>query len=151
MARDYNPAEDMLDYGAWVDASGGVGFSFVDYVHAQVLQGNITTDILGAVVGWLWPEFVDVDGSIILASQIYKFKGFKSQGLPVDEIEYWSNLTNIDGVLLGMPNTFSLHLATVIKDMWRSKLHNDFPDRKFVVEVVEVREQNELNVTFRGK
>ena len=34
--------------------------------HAQVLKRRVTPDTLGAIVGWLWPVFVEVDGLIIL-------------------------------------------------------------------------------------
>ncbi|MEE7559426.1 hypothetical protein HH299_06665 [Xanthomonas sp. Kuri4-2] len=139
----------MPDYANWVLAADAGTFGFVDYVHAQVLRGGITADVLGAIVGWLWPEFVEEDGSIILASSTDKFLRLKSQGLPDIEIEYWCNFTNIDGILPGLPVSFGAYLAGVIRDMWCAKLHNDFPGKKFVVEVVELLEQNEFSVTFR--
>lgn len=150
MAKEYSPIEDMPDYARWVEAADAGTFSFVDYVHAQVLQGAITPDILGAIVGWLWPTFVEANGSIILASRADKFLELKSQGLPDDEIEYWCNFTNIDGVLPDMPVSFSVYLANVVRDMWCAKLQSNFPSKKFTVEIVELREQNELSVTFRS-
>jgi hypothetical protein len=137
----------MPDYAAW--AAAGKGFGFLDYIHAQALQGRVTPDILGAIVGWLWPVFVEVDGLIILASEVRKLDSLRSQGLPGGEIEYWCNFTNIDGALPGMPVEFTAHLAGVISDMWRVKLQDQFPARAFSVEVIEFREQDELSVTFR--
>lgn len=148
MMKDYSPTEDMPDYARWVASAVGE-FDYSDYLHAQVLQGRITSDVIGAIIGWLWPAFVEVDGLIILAAKTEKLRGLRSQGLPGEEVEYWCNFTNIDGALPGMPVEFTAYVARVIGDMWRMKLQAQFPSQAFSVEVIELREQNELSVTFR--
>lgn len=147
MFEQYKPTEDMPDYLAWARAANGA-FGFSDYVHAQVLNGNLTADSLGAIVGWLWPSFVEVDGLIVLASNIDKLVELKSQGGSTDELEYWCNFTNVDGILPGMPNTFSVYVAKTIRDMWSAKLERDFPSLRFAIEIVELRDLSEISVTF---
>lgn len=147
MIEQYKPTEDMPDYLAWARAANGA-FGFSDYVHAQVLHGNLTADSLGAIVGWLWPSFMEVDGLIILASSIDKLTNLKLQGESIDALEYWCNFTNVDGILSGMPAAFSVYVANTIRDMWTAKLAREFPSLRFAVEIVELRDLNEISVTF---
>ena len=148
MMKDYSPTDDMPDFTEWRTSAGGQ-FEYSDYIQAQVVRGKITADVLGAIVGWFWPDFIEIDGLTILASKVDKLSDLRSQGLPDEEVEYWCNFTNIDGVLPGLSVPFTAYLAGVVGDMWRVKLHEQFPTKTFAVEVVEVQEHNELSVTFR--
>ncbi|MCW6028081.1 hypothetical protein K4043_08640 [Stenotrophomonas sp. SRS1] len=148
MVEDYSMVEDMPDFAQWVDANAGA-FDFSDYIHAQVVQGRMTTDVLGALVGWLWPQLLEVGGLIVLASEKDKLPLLKSQDLSDGEVEYWCNFTNIDGMLPGVPVSFTGHLAHIVHDMWSAKLQGEFPSKQFKVSVVESRDQNELSVTFQ--
>ena len=79
----------MPDFTKWASASGSSAFGPADYIHAQVLRGCLSPDMVGAIVQWLWPAFATHDGAVIVSGAEEKYRNLVQQGLPPEEAEYW--------------------------------------------------------------
>lgn len=144
----YDPVSDMPDFKSWANASGSSAFGPADYIHAQVLRGSLSPDMVGAIVQWLWPTFATLNGSVIVQGSEERYRNLVEQGLPPEEAEYWCNFLNIDGMLPGFPLLFTLHVAGVVKEAWQSKLNSEFPGTPCLVQLINEPGATEVSVTF---
>jgi hypothetical protein len=147
VADRYDPTEHMSDFKRWVD-SNDKSFDVADYIHAQMLHGTLTGDALMAVVLWVWPSFVDVDGFVVLSSRRDSVGSLVSQGVTGTEVEYWANHLNVDGVLPGLEISLSKHVGGILRDAWEAKLASQFPLLTFKVVLLDEECGPEVSVTF---
>ncbi len=92
------------------------------------------------------PEFVEIDGLILREGGIPEnlediIARFKQEGRPLASIEYLYNHIHLDDFCLNdpdyndIPQEVVVSIAREIETMWRRKLADLFPDKKFVVGV----------------
>jgi hypothetical protein len=144
----YDPTSDMPDFVEWVSASGSGSFGPADYIHAQVLRGALSADMVGAIILWFWPTFTTHEGAVILMGTEEKYRSFLEQGMAPREGEYWCNFLNIDGMLPGYSVAFTSYVAEAVQNAWQSKLDSNFPELPYRVHLVNGPDSGEVSVTF---
>ena len=88
----------------------------------------------------LWPEFVERDGCIFLASKELSYQGYLSK-TQCDKKTAEATTNHIHVLhLFGteLPTReLVLYVGRLLKEVWQVKLQRDFPDRKFTVSFPE--------------
>ncbi len=143
----------LKDYEKWKIANQEGEFSIFDYVHAVLPTGAAGVDLLIAIARMTWPQFLEIDGLVLLAEQCsaHKLAQFRRQGLADADIEFWTNLLSVDGMLAASDAADRNHeeeLASILVAAWRAKLHAEFPTRSFFVRVVRDEDAGDICVVF---
>jgi hypothetical protein len=95
-----------------------------------------------AYAALFWPDFIEVDGCILLGTTVPEtYKDWKAE-YPDDpsRIEAVLNHRHVFDLFSGSEQPSSelvRQLGRILKDMWSTKLRRDFPDREFVVSFPE--------------
>jgi hypothetical protein len=107
-----------------------------------------------------WPEFVEVDGMVFLKESMESEddrrrlkEAIERYGGDRKQVEQSFNRVEVEDLFTPRADDASDEdyevLVRRIAEMWRSKLRQQFPDRRFVVEVLaEVPTTDELSVMF---
>jgi hypothetical protein len=137
----------------WKAANVERTFGWVDYAHSVLKEHQVPGDFAIAMAQLLWPEFIEVEGSVFLAEQYSSGKALRleGQGFKGAELEYWMNLFSVDGFLDGVDSATEEdeeQLATLLVKTWQAKLRADFPLRSFRVLAVRDDEAGDLCVTL---
>ncbi len=140
-------------YQQWREANPQGSFSWFDFAHCVMRDGEIGGDLAIALARLIWPEFIEIDSLVFLAEQYSEDRAssLRNQAIVGHHLEYWMNLFSVDGFFSGVdgtPEETQEHLAKILVDAWRAKLTTDFPSRKFVVEIVRDDDVGDLCVVF---
>lgn len=122
------------------DLEGG-GFSLSDFAYAR---GNVLDALV--YVSVIWPRFVELMDMVFREVDVETEEDRSRVRAALDryatrsEVERSFNWVDV-GVLFAPKNFGSTseedrQLAEILRDIWRAKLHQDFPDRAFTSEVV---------------
>ncbi len=96
------------------------------------------------LIDWLWPEFVEVDGLVLRKKAMPKdwneyLRQASEKDLPSRNIEYLINHLHVSDIFWNDPDRQNISgdvyafLANTMADMWRSRLTELFPHKKFSV------------------
>ena len=134
------------------------GFNTFDFVYKY---GSPVSALLHSAI--FWPELMELDGMVFLASEIetdneklnvrkalMKNKGDRTKVEKIFnliEVEYlFSNQSE------NIPWDKITELAQRLARMWKARLHEGFPSREFVVNVIEEdSEEHDLAIVFWQK
>jgi hypothetical protein len=132
------------------------GFDAFDLIH------KFTSPMMALLFAELfWPEFVEIDNMVFLATTFEDtsdlkrlnnaVKHYQGDLRKVEESFNTVEVPSLFGARMGdTTNSEDLLLAEILAAMWRARLSEKFPDRKFVVEVIGPAETgNEVAVLFR--
>lgn len=141
-------SKNLKDYLKWKNVNGG-SFSLFDYLHGVLSTKNLHPDCIIALLELIHPTFVEKDGYIIVKEELIgeKLEQFQSGDLEKGEVEYWTNLINIDGVLPNFSFEFYSTILEIMSNTWRAKLDKDFPSKNFKVKCF-IEDSNEFFITF---
>lgn len=137
----------LKDYEFWKKSNRNL-FSKRDYIHAIITSKKASLDLYFAFLDLYWPKFVEKDNMIFIEDSLQTKKQLlEDQKTSPKEKEYWINFLSIDGLLTNEEDQDKLsHLSMKIAEAWKSKLHNDFPKRKFKLHVIS--DDDDIAVTF---
>lgn len=143
---------NLQDYERWRTANNEQ-FSLHDYAYAVMLTKRVPADALLAFVELVWPNFIEVDGLVLVAEHFDQAKliDLRSRDYGGSELEFWMNIFSVDGLLQGLPGDCPSHavsLAKTLQQTWEAKLIRDFPGRRFRVQVVEDESVGDVCVVF---
>jgi hypothetical protein len=142
-----------VPYGQWKAVNPPGSFSWFDYAHCVLREGQISGDLAVALAQLIWPQFVKIDGLIFLAEQYSEEKAssLRGQGIIGRELEYWMNLFSVDGFfadISGSTQEQEEGFAETLVQAWRAKLFSDFGSHAFTVEIVRDDDVGDLCVVF---
>ncbi len=131
-------AKSLSDYESWVESNSPEKFTLFDYIHGILSTKDIELDIVFAILKFFWPEFCNVNGLVFLQEEYSesKYRELIQQGYSGKDLEYWMNLTSIDGLFDKATFEQSKYLGRQITSIWESKLEKDFPDKLFKVDCI---------------
>jgi hypothetical protein len=144
MELDLNGLPELEDWLSGAGDSGTFGF----------LMANVTVTEAAVLSTLLWPDFVEFRGCTFLK---FKFdesnvdmwlerlsEDFRAVEAVVNQVHLW------DVFSPGSPEEYRVlsQLAHRVSDMWRSALHIAFPDRIFLVLVLDDPEEYGPTLTF---
>jgi hypothetical protein len=144
---------DVSRYEQWKAVNPSDSFSWFDYAHCVLRDGQIAGDFAIAIARLVWPAFVEVQGLVFLADQYSdeKMSDLLGQGIVGQQLEYWMNLFSVDGFFSGVESSTQEdeeQLARILAGAWKAKLGAEFPARDFVVEIVRDDDVGDLCLVF---
>lgn len=144
-----NSKTKLADFRAWREKNDS-SFNLFDYLHGVLSTNDVSTDLIFAIIELFWPEFINVDGMIFIDEQFDKgeYERLVNEGSKPEEVEYWLNLVNLDGLLPGIGNENCAFIGTKIAELWRLKLQLEYQDKKFNVSYLYEDDEQEHFVTF---
>lgn len=149
---DENVAELLCGYFEGKDTHG---FNPLDYIHAF---GSPIAALLYSRL--FWPGFVELDGMIFLNSTVENEDDvarvrntLRQYGGDKRKTEMAFNLIEVPALFGGRSGETTdaqdVWLAETLAEMWKSRLHSMFPDKRFQVSIVHPEESGaELSVLF---
>jgi len=137
---------DFQEYYKLNDAS----FGLFDYLFIKCREKKFHSDILIAMFELNWPSLLEMNGKVFLKDL---FNKEKLDSLNNESVEYWMNLILLEEFFLDDPegDQNGLRFVEGIKASWEMKLQKTFPNRKFVVELINDEETGDLGLTFYGQ
>ncbi len=136
--------EELPAFQRWYVVNSGSPTESIEE-RMRVYRGSYTTyDQIVLYLELFSPEFVEVNGLILREGGIPEnlenvIARFKQEGRPLASIEYLYNHVHLDDFCLNdpdyndIPQEAIISIAREIEKMWRWKLTNLFPEKKFVV------------------
>ncbi|MCP4268814.1 MAG: hypothetical protein GY777_25080 [Candidatus Brocadiaceae bacterium] len=118
-------------------------FNSMDFIH------RFTSPILAILFSELfWPDFVEIDNMVFLENTFEDGSDLKRFNDAVKKYEGDRKKTEISFNTIEIPSLFGAHmgdttddedliLARTIKSMWKARLADKFPNKKFLVEVID--------------
>jgi len=124
-------------------------FSLFDYLFQITKKKEFNSDIIFAFLDLFWPSFVVYNEYVFLKNN---FSAEKVKNLINEKqnVEYWVNLLVVDPYFENEENSEeeSEFFAKSLVQIWQTKLKNDFPLKKIVVEYVFDSECGDYGLTF---
>ena len=115
-------------------------------------------DAAVAYASLFWPEFVEVDGCVLLGPGVPESYAEWKASHPGDPsaIEATLNHLHLGDLFSQAPRPNAavlLHLGCLLRETWSAKLARDFPDRAFVVEFQDDfhPEHDDPQITFHTR
>jgi len=147
---------NLPDYQQWKKSNADKEFSFFDYAHAILREKAAPADLVLGIASIVWPNFVQIGDGVYLAEQYSeaKVESLRAQGLARDQIEFWVNIFSVDGFFADLDSWTEAHeedFSQILASAWRRKLELEFPQRKFVVQVLQDPDVGDLCVVFTQK
>lgn len=146
----------LQDFETW-RSKNSPDFSMHDYLYGRMEVGGISPDLFVAFTELFWPTAIDFDGLVFLGARFSdgRLAELRSQGYDGKELEYWMNLVSLDGMVqlpsTGRPDDFrdhALYVAKNLEEMWTDRLRRLFPEKRFLVKVIDDFENGDVCITF---
>ena len=111
-------------------------------------------DHAAAYASLFWPAFTEIEGCVLLGDRVPEtYAEWKARlGEDPAAIESVLNHRHLSDLFIRAPepsDELLEHLGEVLRDMWAAKLHQDFPDRQFVVTFNS--DADDPEITFRSR
>jgi hypothetical protein len=139
----------LRDFYKWKGLNKKTTFSLIDYLFLVCKQKGISSDMYFAFADLFSPSFVVHEGLVFLESS---FSVERVRQLVSDRksAEFWINLLTTDGFFEECEDRVerAICLANILKKSWESKLVQDFPDKKFIVECITDEAEGDYGLTF---
>jgi hypothetical protein len=113
-------------------------------------------DHAAAYASLFWPGFTEIDGCVLLGDRVPEtYTEWKARlGGDLSAIESVLNHRHLSDLFMRGPEPHGElleHLGEVLRDMWAAKLHQDFPDRQFVVTFNSAADDPEITFCSRRR
>ncbi len=123
----------------WIGADGG-------HDPQTIVINEVPALHLGAVLDFLWEDFVEVDGAILRRRFVEdgSVDAWESKVRTVRDLESVANHLHLWDIPkyteTNVPVAFLEGVAEIIADMWLAKAQTRFPDRRFLAEATKAEE-----------
>ena len=144
----------LPDYQAWKNVNYDSQFTLIDYVYGIHQKHQFHPDFFVALMELMWPKFVEIDNHIFLklAFNAARYEQLRTTMNYPSEVEYWMNFTVLDGLFESSKEGFyhdhAEYVLTAIPEMWESRLHMVFPEKKFTVSIIKDSENGDFGIAF---
>lgn len=144
----------LPDYQAWKDVNSDKEFSLTDYVYGIHQKHQLHPDFFVALMELMWPKFVEIDNHIFLkqAFNTARYEQLRATINYPSEVEYWMNLTVLDGLFESSKGGFyrdhAEYVLSSIAEMWESRLQMVFPEKRFTVSIIKDSESGDFGIAF---
>ena len=116
----------------------------------EVDKKNVQESHTAKLLDFLWPEFININGCIVLAQQLEKSHVCQENFEDATAYEAFVNHVHLNDTELGeeLNPLELLNIAMKITEIWQQKLARDFSDDKFLIILGFDEDENEATLRF---